>query len=131
MSDSIRPYGQQPTRLLCPQDSLGKNTGVGCHFLLQGDVEAQEIWLNPSLTTWDTDCMNIRHFLEEETTLPEEYRTFVLIHYPDLVLLWPCSTIEWTVTKCNARQCEPFSLFITFFFKCSSNTLPFKHLTRE
>jgi len=27
--------GQQPTRILCPQDSLGKNTGVGCHFLLQ------------------------------------------------------------------------------------------------
>ena len=28
------PYGQQPTRLLCPQDSLGKNIGVSCHFLL-------------------------------------------------------------------------------------------------
>ena len=27
--------GQQPTRLLCPRDSPGKNTGVGCHFLLQ------------------------------------------------------------------------------------------------
>ena len=34
MSNSVRPYGQQPTRLLCPRDSLGKNTGVGCHFLL-------------------------------------------------------------------------------------------------
>ena len=34
MSDSVRPHGQQPTRLLCPWDSLGKNTGVGCHFLL-------------------------------------------------------------------------------------------------
>ena len=34
MSDSVQPYGQQPTRLLRPQDSLGKNTGVGCHFLL-------------------------------------------------------------------------------------------------
>ena len=30
----LRHYGQQPTRLLCPQDSLGKNTGMGCHFLL-------------------------------------------------------------------------------------------------
>ena len=28
VSDSMRPYGQQPTRLLCPQDSLGKNTGM-------------------------------------------------------------------------------------------------------
>ena len=35
MSESVRPHGQQPTRLLCPRDSLGKNTGVGCHFLLQ------------------------------------------------------------------------------------------------
>ena len=31
----MRPYGEQPTRLLCPQDSPGKNTGVGCHVLLQ------------------------------------------------------------------------------------------------
>ena len=35
MSDSVRPHRQQPTRLPCPWDSLGKNTGVGCHFLLQ------------------------------------------------------------------------------------------------
>ena len=34
MSDSVQPYGQQPTRLLCTWDSLGKNTGVGCQFLL-------------------------------------------------------------------------------------------------
>ena len=34
VSDSGRSYGQQPTRLLHPQDSPGKNTGVGCHFLL-------------------------------------------------------------------------------------------------
>ena len=31
---TLQPHGQQPTRLLCPGDSLGKNTGVGCHFLL-------------------------------------------------------------------------------------------------
>ena len=35
MSDSVRSHRQQPTRLLCPWDSPGKNTGVGCHFLLQ------------------------------------------------------------------------------------------------
>ena len=35
MSDSVRPHRQQPTRLLCPWDSPGKNAGVGCHFLLQ------------------------------------------------------------------------------------------------
>ena len=32
---TVRPHRQQPTRLLCPWDSPGKNTGVGCPFLLQ------------------------------------------------------------------------------------------------
>ena len=31
----MQPHRQQPTRLPCPWDSPGKNTGVGCHFLLQ------------------------------------------------------------------------------------------------
>jgi len=35
VSDSSQPHGQQPTRLPRPWDSLGKNTGVDCHFLLQ------------------------------------------------------------------------------------------------
>ena len=33
---TLRPYGLKPTRLLCPWDSPGKNTGVGCPALLQG-----------------------------------------------------------------------------------------------
>ena len=54
MSDSVRPYGQQPTRLLCPRDSPGRNTGVGCHFLLQVlvyyslklSISKKYLWLN-------------------------------------------------------------------------------------
>ena len=34
MYDSVRPHRQQPTRLPHPWDSPGKNTGVGCHYLL-------------------------------------------------------------------------------------------------
>ena len=34
VSDSLRPHGLQPTRLLCPWDFLGKSAGVGCHCLL-------------------------------------------------------------------------------------------------
>ena len=34
--DSLLPFGLWPTRLLCPWDFPGKNTGVGCHALLQG-----------------------------------------------------------------------------------------------
>ena len=36
LSDSLWPHGLQPTRLLCPWDFPGHNTGVGCHALLQG-----------------------------------------------------------------------------------------------
>ena len=47
--DSLRPCALQPTRLLCPWDFLGKTTGAGCHFLLQGTFLTQG--LNPSLTS--------------------------------------------------------------------------------
>ena len=36
VSNSLQPHGLQAARLLCPWDSPGKNTGVGCHFFLQG-----------------------------------------------------------------------------------------------
>ena len=45
--DSSQPRGLQSTRLLCPWNSSGKNTGVGCHFLLQGIFPIQES--NPGL----------------------------------------------------------------------------------
>ena len=35
LQSTVQPHRRQPTRLLCPWDSPGKNTGVGCHFLLQ------------------------------------------------------------------------------------------------
>ena len=37
-TNSARPQGLQPARLLCPWDSSGKSTGVGCHFLLQENL---------------------------------------------------------------------------------------------
>ena len=45
ISDFVQPHGLQPARLLCPWDSPGKNTGVGCHALLQGIFLTQG--LNP------------------------------------------------------------------------------------
>ena len=38
---SLRPHGLQPTRLLCPWNSPGKNTGVGCHAHLHGIFPTQ------------------------------------------------------------------------------------------
>ena len=45
--DSSQAYGLQPTRLLCPGDFPGENTGDGCHLLLQGIFLTQG--LNPPL----------------------------------------------------------------------------------
>ena len=52
LSRSARPHGLQPARLLCPWDSPSKNTGEGCHFLLQGNFPTQGLnvhFLGPEL----------------------------------------------------------------------------------
>ena len=43
VSNSLQPHGLWPTKLLCPWDSPGKNTGVGCYALLQGIFPTQGI----------------------------------------------------------------------------------------
>ena len=54
MSDSGWPHRRQLTRLPCPWDSPGKNTGVGCHFLLQcRKVKVKSLSrVRPSATLW-------------------------------------------------------------------------------
>ena len=44
VSNSLWPCGLQPTSPLCPRDSPAKNTGVGCHFLLQGNFPTQGLY---------------------------------------------------------------------------------------
>ena len=58
MSDSVRSHRQKPTRLPCPWDSPGKNTGVGCHFLLQCMKVRSESEVAQSCPTLSdpTDC---------------------------------------------------------------------------
>ena len=56
---TLGPQRLQPPRLLCPWDFPGKNTGVGCHFLLQGIFPAQG-W-NPHLMYWQADSLPLSH----------------------------------------------------------------------
>ena len=59
MSDSSRPHGLQPTRLLHPWDFPGKSTGVGCHCLLQRNALAHlnsECWQS---VLWYSCCVMI------------------------------------------------------------------------
>ena len=55
VSNSLQSHGLQPARILCPWDSPGKNSGVGCHALLQGIFLTQGS--NPGLLHWQADSL--------------------------------------------------------------------------
>ena len=55
MSDPLQPHELWPTRLLCPWDFPGKNTGVVCHFLLWGIFPTEG--LNMCLLNWQMDSL--------------------------------------------------------------------------
>ena len=69
MSDSLRPHGLLPTRLFHPWDFPGKNTGVGCYFLLQGIFPTQG--LNPGLP----HCKQTLYHLNHQGSPLERIRT--------------------------------------------------------
>ena len=59
VSASLRPHGLKPTRHLCPWNSPGKNTGAGCHFLLQGIFLTQGS--NMGLLHWQVGSLPLSH----------------------------------------------------------------------
>ena len=59
MSDSLLLNGLQLARLIFSWNSLGNNTGVGSHSLLQGIFLTQG--LNPSLLNWQADSLSLSH----------------------------------------------------------------------
>ena len=59
VSDSVQPHRWQPTRLPGPWDSPGKNTGVGCHFLLQ--------------------CMKVKRENEVTQSCPTQWHSFDML----------------------------------------------------
>ena len=59
VSNSVETPWMESARVLCPWDVPGKNTGVGCHFLLQGIFLTQG--LNPRLLNWQADSLPLSH----------------------------------------------------------------------
>ena len=68
VSDSLRPHGVQPARLLRPWDFPGKNTGVSCHFLLQGIFPIQGS--NPRCLCWQVDSSPLSCWRSPDSVLP-------------------------------------------------------------
>ena len=66
ISDSLRPHGLLPTRLLCPWNFPGKDTGVGCHVLLQ------EIFATQGLNTSLLHCRKTLYCLSHMWNLKKK-----------------------------------------------------------
>ena len=84
MSDSSRPHGLQPTRLLRPWESPGKSTGMGCHCLLQPRQHIKK---------W-------RYYFANKGLSCQDYG-FSKVMYG-------CES--WTIKKAECRKIDPFEL---------------------
>ena len=73
------PRGLQPTRLLCPLNFSGKNTGVGCHFLLPGIFLTQELNLG---------LLCLLHSQADSFTTEPPGKPYSLCHNYSTMLLW-------------------------------------------
>ena len=132
MSDSVRPHGLQPTRLFCPWDSPGKNTGVGCHFLLQCmKVESESEVAQSCLTLRDPmDCSlpgssihgifratvlewGAIAFSHNTSTIKQTHFKYISVGFGKLVQL--CNPQSKYRIFHYSRQfpCAPFQLFAT------------------
>ena len=80
LSSSLWHHGLYPARLLCPFDSPGKDTKVGCHFLLQGIFQTQgSNWYLLGLLHWQANS-----FTTEPPLLHSNYQ--------------PCKSVNWKIT---------------------------------
>ena len=99
MSNSFRPHGLWPSRLLCPWDSPGKSIGVSCHSLLQGIFPTQG--LNPGLV----HCRQILYQLSHQGS-------------PDLTVLYSIYLVGFSLTcriLCPTLRAPRTDVFVSFF----------------
>ena len=76
-SDSLQPHGLQPTRLLCPWDSPNRNTGRGCHFLLQGIFLTRG--LNLRLLHWQMNSLPLSHLESSRILLSSSFFLWLIL----------------------------------------------------
>ena len=94
ISYSLGPHGLQPTRLLCPWNSPGQNTGVGSRFFLLGIFPTQG--LNPGLQ----HCGRILYLLSHQGSpvvvagRPLSVQALVVVHTGFVALQLSCSSKE-------------------------------------
>ena len=104
MSDSLRPHGLHNARLLCPCYFPGKNTGVGCHTLLQ--------WI---FLTQDSSAHLLYLLHWQAGSLP-----LVPLGSPHMTI---CCFFCCSVTKSCLTSCDPMD--------CSTASFPVLHCLLE
>ena len=98
------PHGLKPSRLLCPWNFLGKNTKMGCHFLLQGFFLTQE--LNLCLPHWQADSLPLSYQRSPKIWLAlhkwgkkkKAYRALICASESEVTQSWP--------TLCDPMDCS-------------------------
>ena len=113
MSDSVRPHRRQPTRLPHPWDSPGKNTGVGCHFLLQcmkvwmWELDYKESWAPKNWCFWtvvlEKTLESSLHRKEIQLVHLKRNQSWIVIGRTDseaeTPILWPPDAKNWLIWK--------------------------------
>ena len=81
MSDSLRPHGLQPTRLLSLWDFPGKSTGVGCHFILQRIFPTQGWNLGLQHCRQTLYCLSYQGNINQKIWNSEKLRHLLKVSY--------------------------------------------------
>ena len=117
MSKSFQPHGLQAARLLCSRDCPGKNTGVHCHFLLQGLFPTQGsnqhllCLLLLCLLHGQADSLPLSHLGS-----PEISTLLTKAAFPSQVEIIPSPYISFPFTSDDTSELYPIlsvNLFIT------------------
>ena len=115
--DTLWPYGLQPTRLLCPWDSPGKGTRVGCHALPHGIFPTQE--MNPNLLQLLHCRWVLYHSATQEAHISKIYVSYLYIP-KSIISLFPKDLeigMGWELgwfLQFVTEICQPSNHFATY-----------------
>ena len=119
LSNCLQPHGPQPARRLCPCDSPGKNTGVGCCVLLRGIFLTQE--LSPCLfclLLWQAGSLLLappgKPFIDMSQWLTIRRFQVKMKHFPSY-----SENSRWATLDLHLNFFSIWSIFcFTYPFKC-------------
>ena len=103
MSDSQRPHGLQPTRLLRPWDFPGKSPGVGCHCLLRSDPLHGDKCIDPPVPLYPRFHSCRRHHPEDAVLL----QCLLSFWFYYLFSFWLCHMACRILVPLPGTECRP------------------------